>query len=127
MREREREMLLTHLLCCTIFCNGSKSCLNKIDQKKKKKKKTKTDKIPTTEETVISCFTVNQFQNNFKIIHILMSFSSTLAEIKIKTGGDSFAWHSPVGSHWPAWANEHLKYSKYRKTQNMHQILCSNC
>ena len=56
-----------------------------------------------------------------------MSFSTTLAEIKIKTGGDSFAWHSPVGSHWPAWANEHLKYSKYRKTQNMHQILCSNC
>ena len=44
-----------------------------------------------------------------------MSFS-TLEEIKIKTGGDSFAWHSPAGSHWPAWANEHLKYSKYRKT-----------
>ena len=67
MCEREREMLLTHLLCCTILCSGSKPCLNKISQTKKK-----TDKIPTTEETVISCFTVNQFQNNFKIIHIFM-------------------------------------------------------
>ena len=45
-----------------------------------------------------------------------MSSSSTLAEIKSKSGGESSAWHAPVGSYWPVWANEHLKYSKYRKT-----------
>ena len=81
-----------------------------------KKEKKKKHKIPTTEETVINHFTVNQFQNNFKITHVLMSFSSTLAEIKSKSGGESSAWHSPAGSYWPVWANEHLKYSKYRKT-----------